>query len=85
MINSIAMGDLLMNLLYFSPMMVQLAHISIYVEKTTSIGWYKRDSINSTYAVGSVLCKIALASRRQHIQSSVGHITWEENKMANST
>ena len=83
-INDLELGELLMQLLIFSPRMAPLAHIHTYINNTAAQGWDNRGSVSIASSVGTILWELSLVDRRQHIHASVVRVPGEDNKMADA-
>ena len=59
-INDLELGELLMQLLLFSP---RMAHICTYVNNMAAQGWAGQVSVNTASSVGTILHEIALSTR----------------------
>ena len=83
-INNPELGALLMQILIFAPRMALLAHIHTYINNTKAQGWANRGSVSIASSVGKIMWDLSLAARRQQIHAYVGHVSGEDNKMADA-
>ena len=83
-INDLELRSLAMQILIFKPRMVPLAHIHMYINNTASHVWANRGSFRTASSVGPIPWELFLVDRRQHILTSVGRVSGEDNKMADA-